>query len=145
MGTEKSFFVYGTLKDSECRGDVFKQVLGHDVERYKACIKAELYDLGSYPGICKGDDLIYGEVVVLSEEDYYKMLPVLDMIEGYEEDSDHNLYNREEVVVVCLIEGVFEATTYFFADKEELEQHGDRLKGGIWSTQKENILGGNTI
>ncbi|BBG22724.1 gamma-glutamylcyclotransferase [Sulfuracidifex tepidarius] len=84
-------FVYGTfrygfelhhfLKDSRFVG------LGH-IEGYN------MYDLGSYPGIVKGENSIWGEVYEVDE----KLIKEFDIIEGYMGRED-DLYVRETTTV----------------------------------------------
>lgn len=134
----KAFFVYGTLKEGECRAHVFNQVLGHNnFKRQPAVIQGDLYDLGAYPGMCKGPGKVVGETVLLTEEDYLKMLPVLDLIEGYTPGREDSLYVREEVTTTQSTSPM-EATTYFFSSTDELENYGRRVDTGVWSTHDEN-------
>lgn len=136
---DKKFFVYGTLKAGECRDGVFERVLGHnDFKRTTAKTFGKLYNLGEFPGMTVGTDRIYGEVVSLSEKDYYKMLPVLDMIEGFDENNPNSLYARQEVEVTTP-EGDVQATTYFFNDKTILNGYGKYIESGEWNTREENI------
>lgn len=126
----KRIFVYGTLKRGESRGFVFEHVLGHKkfkVTRGKTFGK--LYDLGEFPGMCKGTGWVHGEVVEVSEDDYHKLLPVLDSIEGY--TGNNNLYVRKEVGVETP-NGRKVATTYFFNDYSILNNYGVYLESGTW-------------
>ncbi|AGE72215.1 hypothetical protein SacN8_11355 [Sulfolobus acidocaldarius N8] len=58
------------------------------VEGYK------MYDLGSYPGVVRGDSVVHGEVYEINDE----LLNVLDEVEDYRGSPD-DLYIREKVRV----------------------------------------------
>ncbi len=82
-------FVYGTL----LRGMSRSYVLEHHLSRFLGLgeIQADLYNLGSYPGVVDGKGRVVGE---LYEVDY-TMLDVLDRIEGFKVDAPElSLYLR---------------------------------------------------
>lgn len=85
-------FVYGTLRQGDCR---------HGVTSFEERVHSEAYlsdfqmlHLGGFPGIVPGDGRIRGEV------HSYEHFDVLDGIEGfYEENPEDSLYLRQKVKV----------------------------------------------
>lgn len=75
------FELHGLLKNSRFVGLAF-------TEGYK------MYDVGSYPGVVKGEGVIYGEVYEIDDE----TLSILDKVEDYRGRPD-DLYIREKVKV----------------------------------------------
>ena len=60
----------------------------------KAYARGALYDLGPYPAMCIGEDIIAGEVWEIAPHHLPETLRVLDEIEGFEPDGNLNLYER---------------------------------------------------
>ncbi len=91
-------FVYGTFRYGFELHHMLRKSrfvgLGH-IEGYN------MYDLGGYPGIVKGENSIWGEVYEVDE----KTIKELDVVEGYSGDKD-DLYVRE-------------TTTVFFDDRRK--------------------------
>lgn len=130
-------FVYGTLKQGECRGPIFNQWMKDDMFKVvPATTKADLYDLGPYPAILPGDNTVYGEAIVLKDNRLMQeLIPTLDMIEGYSGRPDHpgNLYVRKVVEVTLASGEKVRAVTYFFANEEVLKQQAVLVESGVWS------------
>lgn len=88
-------FVYGTLKSDQIRASMWP----HPPLRIApATTRGELYDLGDYPAMKEGKDLVSGEVWELRPEHMPATLEVLDAIEGYR-NQPGDLYKR--VAVDC--------------------------------------------
>jgi len=108
-------FVYGTLKRGEVREGCWprKPVLIEE-----ARVRGALYDLGPYPGLASGEDVIAGEAWRFRAEDMGETLAALDEIEGYCGGEDDE-YRR--VVVKCETSArMVEAWTYLYARVCEL-------------------------
>jgi len=88
-------FVYGTLMRGQVRAGRWphepRQVLA-------ATTRGELYDLGTYPGMVAGQDLIAGELWSFHADQMTDTLRALDRIEGYNERG-RDLYVRQ--VIPC--------------------------------------------
>ena len=127
-------FVYGTLKVGESRGNLFQSEINGKYKIEKATIKAKLYDLGPYPAIVVGNDIVYGEAVILQEGLLDKMLPILDRIEGfYGENNPHNLYDR--VTTKAYGEGEqTDVITYMFSKPSILDTYARHLPEGVWTS-----------
>jgi gamma-glutamylcyclotransferase (GGCT)/AIG2-like uncharacterized protein YtfP len=82
-------------------------------------IRGQLRDLGDFPALVDGEDLILGELWYLAEDDMAATLAVLDEIEWYGQDED-DLYVR--VLVACrTLSGVERpAYTYRYAKPDEV-------------------------
>src|SRR5687767_9038822 len=105
-------FVYGTLQRGECR----ERCWPHAPLRIdEAVIRAALYDLGPYPAIGPGDELVRGELWEIAPDQLEETLRVLDEVEGYTQ-LGHDLYVRR--LVACQLGDGRElsAWTYYFAD-----------------------------
>lgn len=126
----RHLFVYGTLMRGQCRARHWPLP---PVRIDPATIRAALYDLGAYPGIAEGNELVRGEVWELRPEDMAGTLRVLDAVEGHAKRDD-DLYVRR--AVRChLYDGqeVF-AWTYFYARPAELSESRRMPAGpGGWS------------
>jgi gamma-glutamylcyclotransferase (GGCT)/AIG2-like uncharacterized protein YtfP len=110
-------FVYGTLKRGECRAKFWP----HPPVRVEtATIRGRLYDLGPYPALGPGDDLVSGEVWHLAPEHVDETLRVLDEIEGASELKSAYYWR---IVVSCHTEEGrdIEAWAYEFGDLNRLQ------------------------
>jgi len=87
-------FVYGTLRQGDCRSNVFDP---HSQVADECFIDGfDMLHIGGFPGLVPGCGRIRGEVYQIDE----RLLQTLDSIEGYYEEGDkNNLYNREIVDV----------------------------------------------
>lgn len=100
-------FVYGTLLSGLSRSDI----LNACTLEGGATIQAAMYDLGSYPGIIPGDNVIHGEVYTVDDD----TLQYLDMIEGYSiNHKNTSLYIRQSIPVTMYDETVETAYAYFY-------------------------------
>lgn len=88
-------FVYGTLQRGECRARFWPHPA---VCVEAATIRGRLYDLGPYPALGPGTDVVRGEVWFLAAEHVAETLRVLDEVEGADRLKD--AYYRR-VVVAC--------------------------------------------
>jgi len=128
-------FVYGTLMRGQCR----EKCWPHPPLRVaEGVIRARLYDLGAYPAIVEGDDLVRGEVWEMRPEHVEQTLETLDEVEGHAKLSD-DLYVRR--LVRCqLDEGKdVSAWTYFYALPLQLDE-ARRIPTGKsgWSCWRSN-------
>jgi gamma-glutamylcyclotransferase (GGCT)/AIG2-like uncharacterized protein YtfP len=73
-----AIFVYGTLKRGQCREHCWPHL---PLRVEGATIRGRLLDLGPYPALVEGDDLIAGEVWHLATEHMPHTLAVLDEVE----------------------------------------------------------------
>lgn len=114
-----AIFVYGTLQQGEERAPLWPR---SPLSITPATIAAELYDLGPYPAIVTGDDVVGGEVWQLAPRDMAITLEVLDEIECFGQEGV-DLYLRK--VVNCLLEDgeTVTAFTYFLADEPLARRH----------------------
>ena len=111
-------FVYGTLKRGEERAGMWPH---EPLEVREATTRAALYDLGPYPALGEGEDVVGGELWFVAEEHLERTLAALDEIEGYNQGGE-DLYVR--VDVPCADGGgeSHTAFTYFYADEEALSR-----------------------
>src|SRR5262245_12022005 len=95
MDKPSAVFVYGTLMRGEVREGCWPRK-PDGVET--ASVRGALFDLGPYPGLVEGEDVVLGEVWTFGEEDLAATLEVLDEIEGVRGRADDE-YRR--VVMEC--------------------------------------------
>jgi gamma-glutamylcyclotransferase (GGCT)/AIG2-like uncharacterized protein YtfP len=105
-------FVYGTLKRGEAREGKWPFL---PLQVLPATTRAALYDLGPYPAIGPGDDLVAGELWFLRDEDVAETLRQFDAIEGYQQGGP-DLYVRK--VIECRDDAgqTHQAFAYFYAN-----------------------------
>lgn len=91
-------FVYGTLR----RGQLRESHWPHAPTKITvAYVKAALFDLGPYPAITVGSDVVMGELWSFPPDLIAPTLKVLDVIEGYIPGRPNNLYERVVVDAYC--------------------------------------------
>jgi gamma-glutamylcyclotransferase (GGCT)/AIG2-like uncharacterized protein YtfP len=111
-----SVFVYGTLQQGECRERCWPRP-PRKIE--PATVRGVLYDLGPYPALIDGDDLVAGELWHLAPEDVSITLAELDRVEAFTTAPD-DLYRR--VVVTCQTNtSTVQAWTYQYARTADLK------------------------
>jgi len=111
-----AIFVYGTLQ----RGEVRERCWPRKPSRIEwGTIQGQLRDLGDYPALVAGEDLILGELWHIAETDVDATLAVLDEIEWYGQGED-DLYVREVVACRTLSGEMRQAYTYRYAKPDEI-------------------------
>jgi len=104
------FFVYGTLMQNGCRAGQWPHA---PLKIEPAEAPGFLYNLGSYPGLTAGDDIIAGELWHIAPEHVSATLTVLDAIEGFY-NRPNDLYTRAEILCTTTT-GEVTALTYYYA------------------------------
>lgn len=95
--TETSaIFVYGTLKRGQIRARCWPRTPRAIQQGF---CRGQLFDLGPYPAIVPGEDVIAGEIWHFTADDLEATLDTLDRIEGYRGPGSRNLYERVVVQV----------------------------------------------
>ncbi|MFN8257500.1 MAG: gamma-glutamylcyclotransferase [Bacteroidales bacterium] len=123
-------FVYGSL----LRG----MSLSHHMEGAEflgpAFVKAELYFLGFYPGIIKGDQVIYGE---LYDVPVHLLSKIDEVEEYYENDDEKSVYLRKEIEITRFSDGrKINAEAYFYNRPVAGKQ---KIEGGDYRIYMNNI------
>lgn len=116
-------FCYGTLRYGESNHRVIQ---GAVLKERNSWTKGMLYDTrNGYPALIESNNgQVYGEVYEVIEQ----LLERIDILEGFQEGRDHNLYDR----IVQRIEsenGTYEAITYVM---RETEDHFIKIEEGDW-------------
>ena len=122
-------FVYGTLKEGGGLGQSLKHIR---TKCMPGQIKAELYNLGWYPGIKLSETAFTsGELHTYPEHAMEEVLKITDRIEGYNEiDPENGLYNRVQVKVWTKMDKPPDiAWTYVY--NGDIEHH-KKIKSGEW-------------
>jgi len=116
-----NLFVYGTL----LKGLVRQSVLRSSRYEGPGLIRAELFDLGVFPGLHEGRDAVVGEIYQVDDE----TINTLDNIEGHRTDRPSESYFiRKQVRVRKFADGeTVEAACYLFNQSapENKIIHGD--------------------
>jgi gamma-glutamylcyclotransferase (GGCT)/AIG2-like uncharacterized protein YtfP len=116
-------FCYGTLRSGESNHAVIK---GANLIESFSWTNGQLYDTrDGYPALIQNEDAnVYGEVYEVDAQ----LLEKINLLEGYQEGRDHNLYER----VMQKIEsdrGSYEAITYIMRKPEKRFME---IPGGDW-------------
>lgn len=110
------FFVYGTLK----RGQVAVGRWPHPPQRVEpAFARGTLFDLGPYPVLAHGEDVILGELWHIAVEHMPDTAAALDRYEGCGGDET-DLYMRRVTTVKLQDGSARKAYAYFIADPKTL-------------------------
>lgn len=106
-------FVYGSL----LRGMSLSSYMEGTKFLGPAYVKADLFYLGFYPGIIKGNQIVFGELYEVNE----KQLPVIDEVEDYIElDNERSAYLRKPIKAYMLSDGMpIKAQAYFYNRSSE--------------------------
>lgn len=114
-----ALFVYGTLQQGEERERFWPR---RPLQILPASIIGALYDLGPYPALIPGEEVIGGELWILAPAAIEVTLAALDEVECYGQGGV-DLYVRR--VVQCRTEGdeTRLAYTYFLADESLARRH----------------------
>ncbi len=114
-----AFFVYGTLKSNQKRGQMWPRI---PLRVRTAIARGILFDLGPYPAMVSGDDWVSGELWEFELQDMNSVTERLDSIEGYRIGSASNLYERDIVLTRVSdskgLEQEIPAYTYFYGDSK---------------------------
>lgn len=122
-------FVYGTLRKNERNHYLLK---GSTLIAGQACTKGELFDTGaSYPAMKESTTkMVYGELYLVSEE----QLRVLDRLEGYDPERQHNLFDRKKQFIFH-DSGKKMAYLYIISGENE-KMLTIQIKSGDWKLYK---------
>ena len=101
-------FVYGSL----LRGMSLSSYMEDARFLGPAYVKADLFYLGFYPGIIQGEQVVYGELYEVNQD----QLPIIDQVEDYIElDNERSAYLRKPVDAFRLSDGrKLKAQAYFY-------------------------------
>src|SRR5262245_21694837 len=116
MSAVHHIFVYGTLRRGQCREHCWPQ---RPVRIEEATIRAALSDLGPYPAIGAGDDVVRVELWEIAEDQLEETLRVLDEVEGYSQDGN-DLYVRRLVACHLRDGREVEVWTYYYGNEPKL-------------------------
>lgn len=116
----QAFFVYGTLRQGGALAHLWPTA---PLSVEPAFIHGELYDLGRYPALLPGEDMIAGELWTFSPGEMPAVLERIDRVEGYA-NAPNDLYRREVVIAQVAAGGCHSAFAYFFA--RQLAQYAAR-------------------
>lgn len=126
-------FVYGTLREGFYN---FERILkGRTTNIQLATIEGyDMLNLGSYPGIITGDNVVHGELLSINPNVYLQTLQVLDKLEGYDpSQKSKSLYHRE-IQKVKLEDGtVVDAYIYIYNRKRGITGFSP-IESGNWVT-----------
>ena len=111
------FFTYGTFRKGECRHSILQSFKPVFIKTITTAPQYKLFDLGSFPGMAKGNKVVVGELYELPEE----ALTVFDGIEGHPV-----FFKRAEIK---LVDGSY-AIGYIYPHESNDEiMSGDWVKG----------------
>jgi len=109
-------FVYGTLMPGLGNSARIEQFVR---SAQPASVEGVLIDLGAFPALIPGHGLVKGVLLELEEE----ALAITDLVEGYDPDTNSNLYIRKTAKIrLADGEGVT-AWVYEFAKPEQIADH----------------------
>lgn len=116
MSDPLNIFVYGTLKRGEVRENNWSR---RPILIEWATVSGQLRDLGPYPALVEGSDLVLGELWQFSQQDLLITLETLDEIEGFGQGGK-DLYVRRIVACRNLAGEPRPASTYFYGQPDDI-------------------------
>ena len=115
-----NLFVYGSLRESFFNYD--KYLKGKVVKRYDAKLEnMNLYHMPykGYPAITKGEDIVFGEIMIINENDYDETIKAMDEMEGFiSENNPENEYHKVILEVENISTKEKEKCFVYFYNKE---------------------------
>lgn len=115
-----NFFVYGSLREGFLNYN--KYLDGKVIEKKGAKLEnMKLVHLPykGYPALTFGEDTVYGEIMVLSEEHYEDTVNAMDKLEGFiSEENPENEYHRVILEVENLHTNEKEKCFVYFYNKD---------------------------
>lgn len=137
-----NLFVYGSLREGFFNYN--KYLEGKVIEKKDAKLEnMKLYHLPykGYPALTFGEDTVYGEIMVLSEEHYEDAMNAMDKLEGFISDNNpDNEYHKVIFEVENLLTNEKEKCYVYFYNKDNdqrFESSAIYLPHGNW---KEHML-----
>ena len=122
-----AMFVYGTLKRGYLRESIWPKIPGSVVP---AVIQADLYDLGPYPAISKGEGWVIGELWHFDPSEMILTLAVLDEAEGYNQPGSPDYYIRN-IVTATTLDGKCEKAFAYFLNHQRDQNSIRRIEPSI--------------
>lgn len=120
-------FVYGTLK----RGQVNYPLIAEAVSAaLPATIRGRLYDVGRFPALAHGDEIVHGELLLIAPEALEDVLVALDDLEGYDASDPAASFYLREIVTATTDDGQEHAAYIYFFNQDTAEL--PYLPGGAW-------------
>jgi len=120
-----ALFVYGTLQRGQCRERCWPHA---PLAVEPAVARGGLYDLGPYPALVEGDDLIGGELWRLAPEHMERTLAVLDEVEDAAV-GETGLYVRRIIDCRTAAGQSVAAYAYFYSRPAEIAHHRRIMPG----------------
>jgi gamma-glutamylcyclotransferase (GGCT)/AIG2-like uncharacterized protein YtfP len=111
------FFVYGTLKTGQVREGMWPR---QPLRVENAWTVGQLFDLGDYPALIDGSELISGQLWSFAEEHLEQVIKVLDEIEVTNQPNEENLYDRVIAEVYLVGDRRRSAHCYYYARPSDL-------------------------
>lgn len=116
-----NLFVYGSLREGFFNYN--KYLDGKVIEKMEAKLEnMKLYHLPykGYPALTYGEDTVFGEIMVLSEEHYEDTMNAIDNMEGFiSEKNPENEYHRVILEVENLHTNQKEKCFAYFYNKDQ--------------------------
>lgn len=132
-----NLFVYGSLRESFFNYN--KYLDGKVIEKKDARLEnMKLYHLPykGYPALTFGEDTVFGEIMVLSEEHYEDTMNAIDQMEGFiGENNPENEYHKVILEVENLYTNQKEKCFVYFYNKDKDHLFGNSaiyLPHGNW-------------
>jgi gamma-glutamylcyclotransferase (GGCT)/AIG2-like uncharacterized protein YtfP len=125
--SEDLFFVYGTLKEGGKLAGPYNRYRESSVQ---AKLKGfDLFNLGWFPGIKKGEGVVVGELHRYRESD--AVTAMFDRVEGYDPNYEkYSLFLRRKVIVEDTDGNEYEAIAYLF--NQDTPKDAKKIEDGNW-------------
>lgn len=117
--------VYGSLREGFSNHRILegsKKLGTHWVPGY------EMFSLGAFPGVRKGDTHIFTEVYEVSPNSMQR----LDRLEGYNGHDEHNFYDRVEVSTPY-------GKAYMYTLEDSRYEEREKVNSGNWAHFKNKL------
>ena len=132
-----NLFVYGSLRQGFFNYE--KYLEGKVVKKYEAKLEnMKLFHMPykGYPAITKGEDIVFGEILIINENDYDETIKAMDEMEGFiSENNPENEYHKVILEVENISTKEKEKCFVYFYNKDKdivFEEKSIYIPSGDW-------------
>lgn len=136
------FFFYGTLRKGQQN---YALLRGRTVAEKPAVVRdMDLYALGSYPLMVRGEGVVQGELMTIHSNWYAETVKEIDFLEGHTPQITNKLLYQRELITVCLKNTAQEIQAWAYVGSLNCVQGitPQQVSDGDWSKHQLRLIMG---